>query len=79
MNAAMRFGHLGGSLEDQRLRRVKRSEVGRPASGFGEFDTGDSMRSFERLPCLSQILRGFRLHRSRPSRRISRISAVRSR
>jgi len=79
MNAAMRLRNLAGSLKDQRLRGVKRGEVGSPASGFGELDTGDRMRLSEGLSRLVQILCGFWLHKSTPSRRISCISGVRSR
>jgi hypothetical protein len=79
MNATVRFGHFGAALEDQSLRSVERRKVGSPTSGFREFETCDRARFSERLSRFVQILRGFRSHRSTPSRRISCISGVRSR
>jgi hypothetical protein len=52
VNAAMRFGHLGASLEDQCLRGVKRGKVRGAASSFGELYTGDRSRFLDCLPCL---------------------------
>jgi hypothetical protein len=78
MHALVGFGVFARAFRDQRLRRVKVREVGIAAGVFAYSGGENSSRATEALTGLVQMLLRFRRHRSMASRRISRISEVRS-
>jgi hypothetical protein len=78
MHALVGFGVSSRAFRDQRLRRVKAREVGIAAGVFAYSGGENSSRATQALTGLVQMLLRFRRHRSMPSRRISRISEVRS-
>ena len=65
-------------FRDQRLCRVKGREIGIAAGVFAYSGCENSSRADQALTGLVEMLLRFRRHRSMPSRRISRISEVRS-
>ena len=74
----MAFGVFARALRYQRLRRVKGRDVGIAAGVLADPSRENSSRAGQALPGLLEMLLRFRRHRSTPSRRISRISEVRS-
>ena len=79
MHTAMRFQWFSGSLEDQALRCMELGEIGGSSGRVVEPDPQHGFRLRNQVPCLVQITRRLRCHRSIPSCLISCMSAVCSR
>ena len=78
LHSAMSFDRVSGSLGDRRLRGMEPGEVGRAARRFVEIDVKRGLGFDEQSSCFGEEVSGFRRQSSIPSRRISRISGVRS-
>jgi|HubBroStandDraft_1064217.scaffolds.fasta_scaffold157915_3 hypothetical protein len=79
MDAMVRFQHLAGTREDQRLCGMKSSEIRGPPGGFMKADAQHRFGLHQQFAGFGQVEVGRRGHNSIPSCRISSISGVRSR
>jgi hypothetical protein len=78
LHSAVSSNRASGSLGDQRLRGMEPGEVCRAACCFVEIDVEHGIGLGEQPPGFGDEVSGFRRQSSIPSRRISRISGVRS-
>jgi hypothetical protein len=74
----VRLRRLAGSLEDKRLARLVARQISRASGILRQMDREHRPRMIKGQARFCQIAFGLRRHRSRPSRRISCISGVRS-
>jgi len=74
----MSFHRVSGSLGDQRLCGMEAREIGGAARRFVEIDVTQDVGFAEQSMSFGEKVSGFGRQNSIPSRRISRISGVRS-
>lgn len=75
----MRLGDLADIFTEDRFGSMKTGIIGLARRDFGKPNGRYRLRVFQIFAGLVEVIGGFRLHRSRPSRRNSAIRPVRCR